>query len=298
MKLTRGLIPAYFAVLQLMKYRLLANGRHIAYFSSGNNNNRLPLVLLHGFCEESSLWDNLLPYLPDQQIIRVDLPGFGGSDLPLTPGMESYAAAVCAVLNELNIQRCVLFGHSMGGYTALAFAQNYPERLAGFSLLHSHPFEDGPEQIENRRRGIEMLQTGKKDLYISQLFPGLFTPAYVKKHPEVVELLIQKGRQLTKAGIITALTGMMERKDHVETLKTSTCPVQFILGSLDGIVPLERTLAAAALPDTADIRVFPEVAHMGMFEAPEQTAQAIHEFWQFCQPASHMNDSNKTQISA
>ena len=265
-----------------MKNTLLANGRRIDFYSAGLQPGRLPLLLLHGFCEESSVWDSLLPLLPDIPVVRIDLPGFGGSDLPLTPGMDAYAAAVCAVLNELNIQRCVLCGHSMGGYTALAFARNYPERLAGFSLLHSHPYEDTPAQIENRRRGIELLQAGKKDQYVAQLFPGLFTPEFVAEQPQIVESLIQKGRQLNTEGIIAGLQGMLERNNQLETLKTSSCPVQFILGDQDTLNPLERALAAAALPDTADIRVLPGVAHMGMFEAREETARAVGEFWGVC----------------
>lgn len=266
-----------------MKHLLPFNGQNVAYFvASPNGLDVPPLVLLHGFCEDSSLWAPVLPAFPQVPVVRIDLPGFGNSDLPRTPGMETYADAVCAVLNELGIERAVLAGHSMGGYVALAFARAYPERLAGFSLVHSHPYPDPPERIETRRRGIALLQAGKKDQYVAQLFPNLFAPAFAQAHPEIVEALIQTGRQQSAEGIIAALEGMIERQNHVDTLRDSTCPVQFILGEQDSIIPLEEALAAATLPTQVDIRVLAAVGHTGMFEATDQTASALRDFWQYC----------------
>ena len=266
-----------------MKYSLLANGRRIAYSASARPNSTLPLVLLHGFCEDSTIWAPVLPRLRKPRTVCIDLPGFGGSGQPLAPGMEAYSEAVCAVLNELGAERCVLAGHSMGGYAALAFAQKHPERLAGLALLHSHPFEDSPERKENRRRGIEMLQSGKKDLYVAQLFPGLFAPAFVRENPAVVEALIRQGRKQPEAGIIAALEGMINRVDHQDTLKTAPCPVLFLGGELDAIVPPEWNLKSAHLPDIADVHLLTGVGHMAMFEAPAQTADILLRFWHFCE---------------
>lgn len=265
-----------------MKNTLLNNGRSIAYFHYGLQNPGPPAVLLHGLCEDASVWEPLLPVFKNQPVLRIDLPGFGGSELPLAPGMEGYADAVCAVINELGIARCILYGHSMGGYTTLAFAHQYPERLAGFSLIHSHPFTDGPEQAENRRRGIALLQSGKLEAYVTQLFAGLFAPDFAQKQPEVLRARVEKAKQGSAEGVIAALQGMLERKNHEITLEKAACPVQFILGELDPIVPPNRGLQAAALPQTADIRLLNGVAHMGMFEAIEKTGQAMLEFWEFC----------------
>ncbi|HRI60038.1 MAG TPA: alpha/beta fold hydrolase, partial [Saprospiraceae bacterium] len=184
-----------------MKHTLLSNGRRIAYRSDGVAG-ALPLVLLHGFCEDATVWDGFIAPLNNLRIIRIDLPGFGGSDLPVTSGMDVYADAVCAVLNDLSIETCVLVGHSMGGYAALEFAEKYPERLAGLSLFHSHPFEDTPERKEARRRGVEMLQSGKLDLYVAQLFPGLFAEAFAKANPQIIDALIGQGKRHSAEGIV------------------------------------------------------------------------------------------------
>ena len=264
-----------------MKHAVLINGRRIGY-EHNEADTGLPLVLLHGFCEDSTLWDPVAGELRDIQVVRIDLPGFGASDPPLSPGMETYADAVCAVLNELSIDRCVLIGHSMGGYTTLAFAEKYAERLAGFGLFHSHPYQDTEEAKENRRRGIAMLQSGKRDLYVTQLFPGLFASEFAASQPGVVAQLIEQGKRQSAEGIVAALEGMIDRRDHQNTLGSAACPVLFLLGSEDPIATPARVLAASMLANTADVHVLQGVGHMAMFEAPEKTVDIVRQFWDFC----------------
>lgn len=264
-----------------MKKTCLANGRPIIYYTDGASKG-LPLVLLHGFCEDASVWDPFLPYLKNMPLVRIDLPGFGGSDLSAASGMDSYASAVAAVLHEIDITQCVLVGHSMGGYAALAFARRYPEYLAGLGLFHSHPFEDTPDRIEGRRKGIEMLRSGKKDLYVRQLFPNLFPPAYAKDHPKVISGLIKQGRQLTAEGIIAGLEAMISRPDQMETLKSASYPVLFVLGEEDTVVPPDLGLKATLAPAITSVHLLPEIGHMGMFEATAETAGIVGEFWRFC----------------
>jgi pimeloyl-ACP methyl ester carboxylesterase len=267
-----------------MNYTLLSNqpeGRRVAYKLEGATDG-LPLVLLHGFCEDHSIWDPSLPHLHAIRLLRLDIPGFGHSDLPEAPSMHVYADAVRAVLDDLSIEQCVLVGHSMGGYIALEFAEKHPHRLAGLGLFHSHPFEDSAEGKKARLRGIEMLQSGKRDLYVAQLFPGLFAKAFAAAHPVLIQALIEKGKLHSPEGIGAALEGMMARKNHLETLRRLECPAMFLLGSEDAIASPEQVLKAAVLPKIADVHVLPGVGHMAMFEAPQKSAEIVRWFWEFC----------------
>lgn len=241
----------------------------------------MPLVLLHGFCEDATLWSPLLPAWPGIPVVMMDFPGFGASDQPHEPTVAAYADAVVQALDALQIDRCVLLGHSLGGYVALEFAAQYAERLAGFGLVHSHPYADTEERKTARQRGIEMLQSGKRDLYVSQLFPNLFAPAFVQAHPEVLAAVIEQGKKQSPAGITAALQAMMNRRDHQDTLRAALCPVLFLLGETDGLVPLDTAWKSAMLPTAAQVEVLPGVAHMGMYEAPETCAERVATFYSF-----------------
>ncbi len=259
----------------------LSAATQVAYHLDGEYST-IPLVLLHGFCEDHSVWDTWLAHLPTLPVIRIDLPGFGGSSLPLVADMNHYAEAVRSVLDEHGIRQCVLHGHSLGGYVALEFAAHYPERLVGLGLFHSHPYADQPATREKRLRGIEMLRNGKRDLYVAQLFPGLFTPTFAEAHPHIVEKLVEHGQKQPAEAIIAALEIMLGRRDHTATLSNSTVPVQIIQGEADTVVPVELATAAATLSAMTDLQVLHEVSHMGMFEAPERTAAMVQSFWTDC----------------
>jgi len=240
------------------------------------------MVLLHGFCEDHTVWATVKLGLKPGAILQIDLPGFGASELPAEADMAAYAEAIKAVLDAENIPYCVLIGHSMGGYAALEFAAQWPERLVGLGLVHSHPFEDSEERKNARRRGMETLQAGKRDLYVSQLFPNLFPASFLEKSPEMLNELISNGKRQSPEAIAAALQVMLTRHDHQSTLIETKYPVLFLLGALDTLVPPELALKAALLPNVADLQLLPEVAHMAMYECPKETAAILNSFWDFC----------------
>jgi pyruvate dehydrogenase E2 component (dihydrolipoamide acetyltransferase) len=81
-----------------------------------------PLVLLHGLLDDSEGWTQLARDTP-RPCLAIDLPGFGGSDLPTRPRISAYAEDVVAGLGSLPIDRCTLVGHSLGGAVAAAVAE-------------------------------------------------------------------------------------------------------------------------------------------------------------------------------
>src|SRR5215217_9054695 len=80
-----------------------------------------PLVLLHGLLDDSTGWARLAADT-GRPCIAVDLPGFGGSDLPLRPRLSSYADDVAAALGRMRLEGSTLVGHSLGGGVAVEVA--------------------------------------------------------------------------------------------------------------------------------------------------------------------------------
>lgn len=264
-----------------MRKNLIINNKRVSWQTHGDLSAALPLVLLHGFCEDAGIWDTLTKHWAELPLVAIDLPGFGGSEPPEVPGMSAYTEAVVAVLETLSLPKVLLLGHSLGGYVALELAAHSPERLAGLCLFHSHPYEDSPERKEGRRRAIELLRAGKKEAYLKQLYPGLFAPEFILAHPEILETLVQSGRSYPVEGIVAALTAMMQRREHLDTLRNATFPVQFVLGDQDALIPVVQALKAAVLPPTSKIDLMKGVGHMSMLEAPEKAAEAVRGFYAY-----------------
>jgi pimeloyl-ACP methyl ester carboxylesterase len=263
-----------------MEQQVICAGRPVTYRRYGPLEGSAWLVLLHGLCEDSSLWSDVLSEIAEIPAICIDLPGFGASALPAAPGLEVYADAVNAVLEAARIPGVVLVGHSMGGYTALAFAERYASKLLGMGLFHAHPFADSPERADARKRAISLLKAGKKTQYVSQFFPGLFAPDFCANNPEIIQGAIENmGLRQSTEGIILALESMIQRPDRSSLLNNIAQPVLWILGDQDVLVPVEAALGAASRCPLSMVYRLRGVGHMGMFESAKICANLLRDFY-------------------
>lgn len=259
---------------------IICNDKKVAYSIFGNG---FPIVFVHGFCEDRSIWnDFILPFTKKYKVITVDIGGFGETELPKVATIEAMTAQVNAVLIAEKIDKCVLVGHSMGGYVGVAFAEAFGEKLQGLCIFHSHPFGDSPEKKINRNRGIKFIQKYGSEKYVTSMLSMLFASHYRVEFKMVVQKLIFAVRNVDANTIINGLLAMKNRKNSAVILEQINCPVQFIIGKLDVAVSWEDSLKQTALPNIADIRVFENIGHMGMFEAIEETQQAVLEFMLMC----------------
>src|SRR3990172_6878349 len=140
--------------------KLNVNGIQIAYDRHGS---ATPLVLLHGYPLDHTIWNEVVPILEDDfDLIIPDLRGFGQSDVVEAQyTMADMAADIAALLDELGIGNAYIAGHSMGGYVALAFVRNYPERVLGLGLVSSQALGDSPERKDGRyATADEIMRTG------------------------------------------------------------------------------------------------------------------------------------------
>jgi len=98
------------------------------------------IVAVHGLPGSARDFRWLGAALPDTvRLIRLDMPGFGGTPLSTAPHPEIDArgAFVAGALAVLDVSRCLLIGHSMGGAVALSAAVQAHDRVAALGLLSS-----------------------------------------------------------------------------------------------------------------------------------------------------------------
>lgn len=256
-------------------------GGEVAYEVNGKGTN---IVLLHGFCEDSSLWEKFQNDLLEEnyRVLLIDLPGAGRSDRPAEPSIDAMAEAVHQVVETVNFTSFILIGHSMGGYVSLAYAERYPERLQGLGLFHSHPYADPEEKKAQRTKSIQFIERQGHELFVKQLIPKLFTAKYVRSNSFLIDKLTYRAAKYDPGGITDGLKAMRDRPDRSAVLSALTCPVLFIIGRKDSAIPHESSIAQTHLPRTASIHLLEKVGHMGMFEAERTTQKIIRDFAEFC----------------
>jgi pimeloyl-ACP methyl ester carboxylesterase len=241
-----------------------------------------PVVLLHGFAEDGAVWEPVLQGLSANiRLLIPDLPGSGRSQLAAVTTIESMAAAVKAILDKEGIERCILVGHSMGGYIALAFAEAYPERLLAFGFFHSTAYADTEEKKAGRARSIAFIREHGAAPFIRQSTPSLFAPETREDRPGLVEDMISRYCGFSADALAAYLEAMMQRLDRVSVLARSGVPVLFIIGEKDQVVLPEQALSQVAVPALSYLHILLKAGHMGMLEEPAAGAAIIQSFVNF-----------------
>ncbi len=240
------------------------------------------IVLLHGFCEDRSIWNALIPHVKNNaELLTLDLPGFGSQNEQFLHGnsIEAMADFIKVALEKRNINVCVLIGHSLGGYVTLAFARKYPHLLHGMGLFHSNAFADSQERKAARLKTIDFIKTNGATTYHRALIPSLFQ---TNASPTLVEETIAAAKSAKAEGIIAALSAMRNRNDSLDVLQNWNKPILFIAGKYDAVITKESIFEQAVLCNTAMLEVLENSAHMGMVEEPQQSALFVNRFIALC----------------
>lgn len=228
------------------------------------------LIFLHGFCEDLSMWDQILSFgFEKYDVLCLDLPGFGKSDPQSEGSIDQMATAVILLIDQLNIKKFKLFGHSMGGYVALAIADKITSRLTGFGLINSHPFVDSKEAKNSRLKSIDFIKKHGSALYVKQLIPNLFPESFMKSNRFLIEQLTFNANNYQDSGITKAQVAMISRKDQTRTMQRLPCPMLCIIGRLDTLMPIDKLIEQADHSSITDIVLLEHVGHMSPFENPK-----------------------------
>jgi pimeloyl-ACP methyl ester carboxylesterase len=242
-----------------------------------------PILLLHGFAEDSTVWDNQAVALSNTcRLILPDLPGSGRSAALTTPiSIENLASDIKGLLDRLEIDRCTLIGHSMGGYIALAFAALYPERLNALGLFHSTAYPDTEDKRNTRRKAIDFIRANGSAPFIRQSTPNLFSAWTREHHPELIDNTIAKYSGFAPGSLIAYYDAMIDRTDRTNELRQFTRPVLFIVGRDDNIIPLQHSLEQCHLPSISHLHIVENAGHQAMLEQAEKSNQLLQDFINF-----------------
>lgn len=241
------------------------------------------IVLLHGFLGSMQIWEKLLTALSKRyKVVMIDLPGHGQTEnFGYVHKMDLMAEAVKAVLNHLQLRRYVLIGHSMGGYVTLAFAEKYMDNLRGVILFHSTAVADVDEKKADRDKAIKVAKRNKEK-YLKESLKKLFLPANIKKHPELLSKAQHIANATSVQGIVAAIEGMKQRRNTEVVLQFCNCPVMFIAGLHDLLLPLELHQHQFKLPQVNQLLLLERSAHMGFYEEPEVVIKTMIPFLRNC----------------
>lgn len=239
-------------------------------------NGKETLVLLHGFMENLSIWSDMETHLSkDFTLLKIDLPGHGKSDiLEEVHTMELMAEEVKKVVDYEKLDKIHLLGHSMGGYTSLAFAEKFPENLKSLTLFFSTYFADDEEKKEQRIKSYRIIKDAFPH-YARAGIPNLFNQNERNVLEGKIETALETALSTNNLGALACVKGMVSRSDKKHILENLEAKILVIAGKHDNAVKTDKTINN--LPDRTNIKSYiVDCGHNGHWEKPSICAEIIN----------------------
>lgn len=235
-----------------------------------------PLVLLHPVGLDLQCWDQVAAGLrSDFEIVRLDLPGHGGSG-DADPGMtlSGYAEAVAFTLERLGIARAHIAGLSFGGMVAQTLAIEHQGICA--SLIAAASSCTVPEQMRAARaeRGRLALRDGMAAVVPATL-ERWFTADFIgagRAEPTRLRLL-----QQSVQGWYCAWEAI-SRLHTLPGLGSLKIPCLCIAGELDQATPVDAVRQVAQAVSGARLEVLGGAPHMMQIECAGAFTRVVQEF--------------------
>ena len=239
----------------------------------------LPVLLVHGFPFDRTVWRHQMAALSRWRRIALDLRGAGDSTAPADGySMERYADDLVAVLDALGVRQAVVCGLSMGGYILFDLLRRHASRVRAAVLCGTRPQPDSKETRASRDELAALAMERGTAAVGERLLPRLVAAATPEEQPEVVKQYREMVRRMPAAGMAGALRAMRDRPDSTPLLAAIRVPTLVVVGGEDRVSPPDVAEAMAASIPGARLAVIPAAGHLAPLEQPLATSRAFADF--------------------
>ncbi len=257
-------------------------------------------VLMHGFPDDSRIYDRLAPLLAPRRVVAVDWLGYGRSERAAAGPFDNaqHQHELRAVLDSLELGRVALVGHDASGPDAIDYAMNEPGQVDQIVLLNTFyghaptlrlpemirlladpnltPLADAMMADQGQRlwllnhtaRRFRMDPGDQSGVAFASVVPQFFGDA---DNPDALAAV----RAWT-----SALFSSLDRHDTriaAGDLAVLDLPVTLVFGAVDPYLNPDLARHLAGLFRHADLHLVEDASHWPQWDRPETVAQLIKE---------------------
>jgi pimeloyl-ACP methyl ester carboxylesterase len=245
----------------------------------------LPLVFVHAGIANSRMWDDQVAALSkDYRLVTYDMRGFGLS--PAVAGEYRHYEDLIALLDQLDIKRCVLIGCSKGGGVVFDAALAAPEKIVGLVVVDGTAFgfemENAPDPPPQWDQAVEAFKAGDLET-VNELEVQMWVDGYGQPVGRAEQKVREKVREMN-AIVLQNEVDMPDAAEKVLEPKAGTrlgelsVPVLFISGALDDLYILQAIDKMMAQISNADHVTIPNTAHLPNMESPKEFNRLVSDF--------------------
>lgn len=265
-----------------------------------NSGRETPVVLLHGYPFDRSMWREQIEFLSAHgyRAVAPDLRGFGETSDKLQfvaeaagrkttrqavayrtiTTMADMARDAAALMDELKIEQATICGLSMGGYVAFEFVHLFPARVSGLVLAGTRAPADNEQERQARAQQAEQMLAQGMNGIAEATVPKLLAPLTLAEKPEVVAQVRAMIVHANPEGAAAAQLGMAERRDCSDDLPGINVPALVIVGRQDPIRPVADAEFMQRGLGSSRLVIVEDAAHMTNMEQPSVFNGALLEF--------------------
>ncbi len=220
-------------------------------------------VFVHGWAMNSAIWDECVSQLPEWiNVIVVDLPGHGTMAGVSVSKLDDYVQALVPLVH----QPVIWVGWSLGGLAVLRLAELYPQRVATALLVATNPCfvsqADWPCAVEANvfaQFANDLKKNQQKTIrrFLALQVKGLSDMMSVVRRLQ--QSMQSRGQASTQA--LTCALDMLLETDLRQALKTIECPLHWLLGAKDALVPGELAQVLQQQYGQQNVVLFPQASH-------------------------------------
>lgn len=235
------------------------------------------ILLIHGSGSSTRAWDPMVPVLTtSHRVIRADLLGHGRSDKPADGdySIPAQGHRIAAALDRLGVRHAIVVGHSSGGYTATALAEQRPDVVTALALINTGPSMDALIAQENV---IDPTQWPHlTDAQLRQAASHAFSrPGY-----QPPQELLDDMRSMTYHTFTTTMQASgayIQQQPLPDRLAPLGKPLLVIYGQDDRRWRPSSAADYQAVPG-AQVEILPGLGHSPLLEDPPRTAAPLLAF--------------------
>lgn len=275
----------------LLNDNVIIDGQRIACGTHGTGD---PLVLIHGTPSHSFIWRNVVPKLNDAgyRVHLFDLLGFGASERPRDPAVDTSVAAQDAVLTNLmshwGLDSAHIVSHDIGGAIGLRFGVFHPEMTRTLTVINTVSYDSWPSITWQKiiANGLDELTRAPDEEHRKRIAKQL---RMVVQDKSIMEGDVLDSYLDAISGPIGQPSFFQHQVRHYDSRYTSeindrlatlgnSLPVQILWGESDEwqLVHWAHKLAAD-IPGSA-LHIIPEAGHFAMEDKPDAVAKYLAEF--------------------